>query len=467
MSVRDEPAAPTREDPVAAAMSERFGGASGDHARPHWWWTPLRVVLACFAVTFALGLVQKGPCMSTDWGSNSVRYSKMCYSDIPYLYTGRGFAEQHWPYAASNRYPAMEYPVGISYLAWGVSVLTALAPQGPPENVRAAAPVADLWGMPGMADEINENFVITALLLFGLGLAAAYFLVGTNRRRPWDALLFALSPALLLTGLVNWDLLAVACVAGALWAWARGRPLLSGVFIGLGAASKLYPLFLLGAFVVLAFRERSRIRACGLAFAGAAASWVAVNLPAMLGDLSRWKTFWSFNSARGADLGSLWLVLQQRGHDVSAHQINVASWALFGAACLVILWIGMRSPATPRVAQLGYLIVMAFLIVNKVYSPQYVLWLLPLAVLARPRWRDLLIWQGCELVYFGAVWIYLGGWLAPSTGTGEPAYELAIVIRVLGELYLAAMILRDLWHPEHDPVARTELETSGRLLEVS
>ena len=32
--------------------------------------------------------------------------------------------------------------------------------------------------------------------------------------------MFALSPALLLTGLVNWDLLAVALRRRALWAWA-------------------------------------------------------------------------------------------------------------------------------------------------------------------------------------------------------------------------------------------------------
>ena len=59
---------------------------------------------------------------------------------------------------------------------------------------------------------------------------------------------------LLLTGLINWDLLAVALVAGALWAWARGRPVLTGVMIGLGAAAKLYPLFLLGAVLVVAWR---------------------------------------------------------------------------------------------------------------------------------------------------------------------------------------------------------------------
>jgi uncharacterized membrane protein len=450
--------APTREDPVATVLSERLGGPVGAHAGGHWWWTPVRVVLACLTVVFALGLVARQPCMATDWSNTSVRYSKMCYSDIPYLYTGRGFAEQHWPYAASDRYPAMEYPVGISYLAWVASEITALNPLGPSAADRAAVGVDQLWGLPGMADEVNENFVVTALLLLGLGLAAAWFLARTHRRRPWDALPFALSPALLATGLVNWDLLAVACVAGALWAWARGRPLLAGVFVGLGTASKLYPLFLLGAFLVLAIRRdpvldaRRRWEAFGYAAAGAAGTWVLANVPAWLGQLDRWTEFWRFNSDRGPDLGSLWFLASLRGHPVGTHTMNTASWLLFGAGCLAVLVIGLRAPVRPRAAQLGYLVVMAFLVVNKVYSPQYVLWLLPLAVLARPRWRDLLVWQAGELFYFAAVWWYLGGWLVDGRGSDVPTYELAIVVRVLAELYLAAMIVRDLWRPEHDPV---------------
>lgn len=450
---------PTREDPVAASLSEVVGGPAGDRARPMSWWTPVRVLLAVLTVVFALGLVQKYPCGETHWNSETVRYGKMCYSDVPYLYTSRGFAEQHWPYADSfGRYDVMEYPVLISYLAWGASKITALMPSGPSEAVREATPAANLWGLPGMATEINTYFLVTAVLLFVCGIGAVLFLAGASPGRPWDAMAFALSPTLLVAGLVNWDLLAVLFTAGALWAWARGRPVLAGVMVGLGTATKLYPLFLLGAFLVDALRrDRDGDRRTDLwtrAAAGAAGAWVVANLPALLTGAGAWKVFWTFNADRGADLGSLWLVADQLGVSTNPDRINLVSAVLFGAACVAILALGLRAERRPRVAQIGFLVVTAFLVVNKVYSPQYVLWLLPLAVLARPRWRDLLVWQACELLYFAAVWIYLGGWLAPSSGTNPAAYQIAIVVRVLGELYLAALVVRDIWtgeDPARDP----------------
>jgi hypothetical protein len=48
-----------------------------------------------------------------------------------------------------------------------------------------------------------------------LALMSAWLLSLVNPRRPWDAAVFAVSPMLALTALINWDLLAVALVFGA------------------------------------------------------------------------------------------------------------------------------------------------------------------------------------------------------------------------------------------------------------
>ena len=272
---------------------------------------------------------------------------------------------------------------------------------------------------------------------------------------------FAASPALALTALVNWDLLAVALVAGALWAWSRDRPVLTGVLIGLGTAAKLYPLFLLGALLVICLRDR-RVRDLGRVVGFGLLAWVLANAPAYVTGASQWRVFWTFNSERAADLGSLWLVIQQVEDSPAApfafdaHTINVWSWAVFGSWCLGVLVLGLAAPRTPRLAQLGFLVVAGFLVVNKVYSPQYVLWLLPLAALARPRLRDQVVWQAGEVLYFASVWWYLGGYLAPGGDADAGFYWVAVVVRVAGELYLVALVARDVLRPAHDPVGRPD-----------
>ena len=156
---------------------------------------------------------------------------------------------------------------------------------------------------------------------------------------------------------------------------------------------------------------------------------------------------------RTADLGSVWLFLDQRFEwQLDASTINLWSWLFFGAWCVGVLVLGLSAPATPRLAQLGFLVVAGFLLVNKVYSPQYVLWLLPLAVLARPRLRDQVIWQAGEVFYFASVWWYLGSFLAPADGGQAEFYWFAIGVRVAAELYLVAIVVRDILLPRYDPV---------------
>jgi uncharacterized membrane protein len=447
---------PTTDDPVVAGLSESVGGPMGARGTRHRWWSPVRVVLALAALTFAIGMVQKAPCYRTEWLDGELRYSAMCYSDVPYLYTGRGFAELNWPYDDDEqvraRYEVMEYPVGISYLAWANAHLTHRLLGAPDVTPRLERPVDEVGGLPGLRRETMLYVTVTAV---GLGLATlltAYFLAGANRGRPWDAAAFALAPSLALTALINWDLYALVFTAGALWAWARDRPGLTGVMIGLGTATKLFPLFLLGGVLVICWRRREWATFVVTSIA-AAASWLAANAPAYLSGPEQWRVFWSFNSERGPDLGSAWLVAAQLGDlTITPETVNPWSWIFFVAWCAGVFVLGVTAPSAPRLAQLGFLVVAGFLLVNKVYSPQYVLWLLPLAVIARPRWRDLLIWQAGEILYFASVWWYLGGTLKPGSGDDAGFYWIAIALRLLAELYLVAIVVRDIRRPGNDPV---------------
>ncbi len=440
---------PTHDDPTLASASEVIGGPSGRRMIPSSWWTPVRVAMAIAGVVWVLGMLHEVPCASTNWANSDVRYQHMCYSDLPYLYVGRGLAELKVPYTDNGgRYNDMEYPVVIGYFAYGTAWITHAIAGFPDLSLRHQAPSEQVGTLPGVSRESVVFTAVSAVLLGLLSVVAAGFLAGAHRGRPWDAVYYAAAPSVALSGLVNWDILAVLCVAIAFWAWARGRPVLAGVMIGLGTATKLYPLFLLGALLIVAVRRRGLGRWMQATVA-AVVAWLVVNLPAMLTAFSHWKTFWVFNDHRGADLGSVWMLASQLGFNKDATFINDVSLIFFIGVCLLVLVLGLVVPHPPRIAQLAFLIVAGFLLINKVYSPQYVLWLLPLAALARPRWKDLMIWQAGEIFYFAAVWWMLGSITAPPSGD-DRVYQVAIVVRILAELYLMVVVVRDIISPKHD-----------------
>src|SRR5439155_14856 len=173
---------------------------------------------------------------------------------------------------------------------------------------------------------------------------------------------------------------AVAATALALLAWAKNRPALAGACLGLGTAAKLYPVLLFGPLLVLGIRER-RLRPVLKAAGAGAAAWVAVNAPVALAYPDGWLLFWRFNRDRGAEFGSVWYALDLLGVRVPA--VTPVAATVLAVLCLGIAALGLSARRAPTLAQLAFLTVAAFCITSKVYSPQYVLWMLPLVVLAR------------------------------------------------------------------------------------
>ncbi|MFE9092715.1 glycosyltransferase family 87 protein [Streptomyces sp. NPDC007264] len=431
---------PTREDEVAAAGSELIGGPIGRRALLGTsWWTPVRVVALVAIGMFALGMVQKLPCYDSGWffGASS-QYTHACYSDIPHLYQGRGFADGLVPYF--DRLPGdmdyLEYPVLTGVF---MEVASWLTPGGGELQSRE-----------------QTYWMVNAGMLMVCAAVIAVCAARIHRRRPWDGLLVALAPAFALTATINWDLLAVALLAAAMLMWSRGHALAFGLLVGLATAAKFYPFLVLGPLFVLCWRA-GKWREFLAALLGAAGAWLAVNLPVMFLAPEGWAKFYSFSRERGVDFGSVFLFVS-RWFDVQITFDTANAWAmimmLFVAVGIVAMT--LTAPRRPRFAQLAFLIVAAFILTNKVYSPQYVLWLVPLAALARPRWRDFLIWQACEVAYFLGIWTYLAYTTSGDAHKGLPTdgYQLAILVHLLGTLYLCAVVVRDIFMPERDMVRR-------------
>ncbi|MCS0601695.1 glycosyltransferase 87 family protein [Streptomyces sp. LP11] len=458
-AVPAEQVAPTREDALAATGSELIGGPLGRRALAGGsWWTPLRIVALVAIGMFALGLVQKAPCYQGSWffGASS-QYTHACYSDIPHLYQGRGFADHLVPYF--DKLPGdmdyLEYPVLTGVFMEVASWLT-------PHS--GSIQHQEQW-----------YWFVNAGMLMACAAVIAVCVARTHRRRPWDGLLVALAPAFALTATINWDLFAVALTAAAMLMWSRGRAVAFGVLLGLATAAKLYPAFLLGPLLLLCWRA-GKWRDFLRAVVGAVVAWLLVNLPVMLTHDATgfhiregWAKFYTFSKERGVDFGSFWLIWAQNSSSPpSTEFVNTMASVLVVLCFLGIAALTFTAPRRPRFAQLAFLIVAAFVLTNKVYSPQYVLWLVPLAALARPKWRDFLIWQACEVVYFLGIWMYLAYTTSGDAHKGLPThgYHWAIVVHLAGTLYLCAVVVRDILMPERDVVRRSgDDDPSGGVLD--
>src|SRR3954447_754321 len=270
-------------------------------------WSRTTIVLMLLAVIgLAVGWRAKAPCASTyrtpdgqlalDW-RDWRQYSDYCYSDIIPLYGLERLQDGDLPYKSSwvdggegqTRY--MEYPVVTGMLQYGAMRVTK-AIVSTEDATRPHRP------------EVIIYFTVMAVILALCWLVAVACTIPLAARKR-DVALMALSPLLAVHAFTNFDTLAVALAAGGMLAWARHRPVAAGVLLGLGAAAKLYPVFVLGALLVLCLRT-GRMRPWWKAFAGAVAAWAVVNLPIAVLYPHGWWEFFRLNSTRPADHDSIY-----------------------------------------------------------------------------------------------------------------------------------------------------------------
>lgn len=461
---------PSRTDSVAREASIAVGGPLGLHAvvgRSRYL-TPLRVILLMALVALALGWYGKAGCLQQapvagsaasgterfelDW-SNHRQYIALCYSDTIPLYTAERLDTGALPYKSSWEQKRPDGSTETRYMEY--PVLTGMYMYAAMEVSHGWRWAHDNWGVPGALDVVLFfNVVALGLALFWLLTIWATAL--TAGVRIWSAAIAALSPLVIVHIFTNFDAIATALLALAMLAWARKNPWATGLFLGIGVAAKLYPGLMIIPLAVLCLRA-GRIREFAVTVAVAVAAWLAVNLPFMVTVPTGWWEFFRYNSDRGTDPDTWFTVVSKiSGYawDADANGrsdlVNAISLGAFVAVCVSVVFVGLHAPRRPRLAQLMFLTVAGFLLVNKVWSPQYSLWLVPLAVLALPRTRLLVAWMVLDaLVWIPRMGLYLPAdvkWLPDQWFTG------AVVIRAFAVIGLCAVVIWEIYHPERDLV---------------
>jgi uncharacterized membrane protein len=397
----------------------------------------LGLILLCLAGTLMLGAATKLPCASGDWRGDR-QYRLLCYSDIVPLLSTERLQGGRLPYLdacgpTQNGTNCDEYPVLTMYF------------------MRVAA-----W----MWNRTTTGFLLSNELLLALCAVAIavclWTLVGVR------ALYFVLAPTFVIYAFMNWDLLAVALATGAIVALLHRRDRWAGVLLGLGAAAKLYPALFIIPFVIHRLRQREPDQAIGL-FWSAAATWAVVNLPFAILAPGAWWTFFRFNAARIPDWDSIAYIACRHLPSMcfSTRVVNAGSLVAFvGLSAVVWVWKRRRDPGFERWT-LVFPIVVLFRLTNKVYSPQYGLWLLPLFALVLPDLRTFVLFSAADVAVFATRFRFFGSIDGYPWGWPQGWFEIAVGIRALVLVWCVVAWVRR--SPDPIPVVGTRLATGSAI----
>jgi len=366
--------------------------------------------LVALAILAALLSVAKfSHCANTGWATPD-QYVHACYSDLPALFEARGLSTNQWPFASDDN--SVEYPVITAMVMY----ITSFAANSP-------------------VSYFNINIFFLILLFIAI-------VILVRKIRPEFAYLVPIAPAMIASLFINWDLWAIATMMLAIYWFDRKQFTYSALLIGVSISTKFLPVFLLIPIVFIFWREnkvKEAIKYIAISFG----IWLAINLPFAVTTPTGWWRFYKLNLERGPDWGSFWLALQQLG--INLNNLNYLSILLLLIALTTIAILLFEIKYTPSLASVSFFVLASVMLASKVYSPQYVLWLTPLAVIALTNKKDLhafWVWQATELIYHIAIWQHLAQVTDAKFGLGPIPFAILTLVRIGGTIYLMAVLAR-------------------------
>ena len=368
-------------------------------------------VIVLFAIIASLFSFAKfNHCEKSVWAGPD-QYIHACYSDLPALFSERAFGKGQWAFSGGDQ--AVEYPALQGVVMWATAKVS---PDGPVSYFNFSAILIALL------------FIATAVLVYKI--------------KPESALLYTLAPAGILSLFINWDLWAIVTTLLAIYWFDRKQELASAAILGVSIATKFFPIVLLLPIAIIYIR-RQEVKNGIRYIATALGTFVAINIPFALTTPTGWWRFYDLNLHREADWGSIWYALSVFGLNLSHINYFAILTLLIGVAVVAIFL--LQTKETLSLAESSIFIFIVLMTVSKVYSPQYVLWLTPLVVLALRDKQDLSwfwFWQIAEVIYHLAIWQHLALLTGAHFGLPVKAYAAIALFRISAAIALAVALAR-------------------------
>lgn len=309
------------------------------------------------------------------------------FSDIRGFY-GLHFADglHHWPFSthtlqgATESIHPVEYPALTGLIMWFFSFFV--------------KPAQFAW---------VDYFRLSASAQILVYALAVYYIQKLANRKL--AIIFAISPAVLYSLNRNWDIWAVATMLTALYQFSKNKEAQSAIWLAVSIAFKFFPLVALLPIGIYYLRNK-RLKDGTKYLALTLISWLVINAPFMLINFRGWSYFYEFNFKRDIGSASFFEISNLLGITIPTSKISFYALNLlaFGAVTLYL----SRSKTVVGAAEGTFFTMFAFILFNKQYSMQYVIWLASLAILAvfllekKFQSRILVfyaIWQVSELIF--------------------------------------------------------------------
>ena len=216
---------------------------------------------------------------------------------------------------------------------------------------------------------------------------------------------FILAPAVLYSLNRNWDIWAIAAMLLAIYLFEKKRFQLSAILLAVSIATKFFPIVLMLPIMIIFLRNQEFKLFVRYALTTAVA-WVVINLPFVLINYEGWAYFYKFSAERGLGSASFFEITNIILPSITFSSIHFYVLNILALVAVTTYFVKLKS--VPTLAATSFFVMFGFILFNKQYSMQYVIWLSALAVLTlsylKREHKELLVymyilWQSFELAF--------------------------------------------------------------------